>query len=144
MKMSKMAIGICLMVISAGCSNDPKKEPPPSTVTQQTTQPVAAPVTTKPSDDAPESRAEVVPETKESDVAPVTTKPVPKPKPTIKTAAPRTRVPDALVGTWDGDIEKISFSKAGDVAVISEKTGGRDSGTVVVAGSSMTLYLSGG
>jgi hypothetical protein len=56
---------------------------------------------------------------------------------------PRTTVPRALVGTWDGDRAQISFSPAGDVTMMF-KRGGRDSGTVVIDGSSMTLHLSGG
>jgi hypothetical protein len=68
-----------------------------------------------------------------------TTEPGP---PTAKTK-PRTDVPDALVGTWDGDRAQLSFSPDGYITVTFKK-GGSDSGTVVINGSRMTMYLSGG
>jgi hypothetical protein len=67
----------------------------------------------------------------------------PAPPPPTKKEAPRTRVPQELVGTWDGDRAVISFSKAGDVTV-AQKRGGTDSGTVVIDSNSMELHLSGG
>jgi hypothetical protein len=81
-----------------------------------------------------------------SSAAPEDPTPTPTPTPATEDSTedpPRTTVPNALAGTWDGDRAQISFSRDGDVT-IRFKQGGGDSGTVVIAGSSMTLHLSGG
>ena len=90
----------------------------------------------------------------------VTTTPPPPPEPTLPTPVetateptlesqtrapePRSRMPRSLVGTWDGDRAQITFSRRGDVTMLFKQGGGRDTGTVVVDGSSMELHLTGG
>jgi hypothetical protein len=60
---------------------------------------------------------------------------------------PRSAVPDVLVGEWDGGSGPANadylFTEYGDVGVVYGN-GRTEQGTVVLEGSSMTLYLPSG
>jgi hypothetical protein len=122
MRKSVTAIAASLTLLVAGCDDSGAETQP----TSQAAPPVTATTPT------PTPTTEAAPETTV----------VPEAEPT-PTEGPRTKVPKALVGTWDGDRAQISFSRAGDVT-FSFKKGGSASGTVVIDGSSMTLHLSSG
>ena len=140
MRTFQTGLTLSLALLLAGCAGDAVTEQP-RTDTKQTTPAPSSATTTTPA--APETRASVVPKTETPVASETTTEPAPDPEPTAREDSPRSRVPKALVGTWDGDRAQISFSRAGDVTITFKK-GGADSGTVVIDGSSMTLYLSSG
>lgn len=126
MRKTATALAVSLALLIAGCDNAGAETP--QAETQQTSQ-APPPATATTSDATPEMK---------------TTEPAREPEPApTEEKKPRTKVPKALVGTWDGDRAQISFSRAGDVT-LTYKKGGSVSGTVVVDGSSMTLYLSSG
>jgi hypothetical protein len=92
---------------------------------------------------APFPRTETTtPEATTTTEAPAATTALPQMVPP-KTAAPRTKVPKSLVGSWDGDWATIRFSASGEVALIYDK-GLIIHGTVVIDGSRMTLHMTSG
>ncbi|MDT0385968.1 hypothetical protein [Streptomyces dubilierae] len=138
---------VTLVALSAvGCGHIELPEDPVTgqTVTTPAGEP-AAPLTPPDPEPDPEPNLDDAPTASTPPTPDRTPPPQQEPAPD---ALPEGRVPQRLVGEWDGDgpgparLTKIAFMADG-TAALYPNSGGVLSGTAVVSGSSMTIYVPG-